>query len=748
MTTIRDAIAIVISADGKQALREFDKVGKSASKNLGWAENSAFRMQQQFKKAGVGMVGISATIGAGLFATADAAARAQVEHEKLANTMRKMPQLAGASSQAFEAQQQSIQKLTVVDDEAVAGLQSMLGQFGMTQAEILKTTPLVVDLARKMGIDTTTAAKAVGKAFGGSAGALAKMGIQLKLSSDPAQRLDQILKALSQKAGGFAAQEGKTFSGQLQIMRNRLADVEEGIGKGVIPVIEGALRPIELVANAFSALGDGGQQTVGTILAITAAVTGVTGAVTFVAGQFSALANGVVIVATKLGLMTAATEAATVAEGELAVAATAAATAEAAAGEAAAAAIAPTAGFGATLAGLAAPVAAAATGIGALVGAAALWNADSLQVSFDDAKVSADSLSAAVQNSGRSLKDVAGQVVNQTIAKNRALADTLKDAGIGFNEYRAAVVDGGDAYTGLIAKLKEYQQIDGAANNLGQAAIDNLKGDRAAVQDVADAQRDLNSAMNAGLTPLEMQAKAAGAAADKLYDLQHAITASNDAQRGGLRAQLDYADSLDQQREKYTAYVDAVKKFGKDSPEAIAAQRDLTRASLDARSAYDRARDGILDAAKAAAHGKDNTSLFKDQLRETLSTLSPGSDLYQWLDGYIQRLNDIPDNISTTFEVTYRSGGINRRASGGPVASGTPYLVGEQGPELFVPNNSGTIVPHNRTFARNGGGTIAGNNYTINVQTLDAKSAATAVVDALKAYERTRGPVPVRTRAA
>jgi hypothetical protein len=34
------------------------------------------------------------------------------------------------------------------------------------------------------------------------------------------------------------------------------------------------------------------------------------------------------------------------------------------------------------------------------------------------------------------------------------------------------------------------------------------------------------------------------------------------------------------------------------------------------------------------------------------------------------------------------------RASGGAVTSGAPYLVGEQGPELFVPGTSGAIVPH------------------------------------------------------
>jgi hypothetical protein len=34
-------------------------------------------------------------------------------------------------------------------------------------------------------------------------------------------------------------------------------------------------------------------------------------------------------------------------------------------------------------------------------------------------------------------------------------------------------------------------------------------------------------------------------------------------------------------------------------------------------------------------------------------------------------------------------------ANGGPVTGGTPYVVGERGPELFVPSNSGTVVPNN-----------------------------------------------------
>ena len=46
------------------------------------------------------------------------------------------------------------------------------------------------------------------------------------------------------------------------------------------------------------------------------------------------------------------------------------------------------------------------------------------------------------------------------------------------------------------------------------------------------------------------------------------------------------------------------------------------------------------------------------------------------------------------------------KAVGGPVSSGTTYLVGEEGPELFTPSTSGAIVPNHRlASAGSGGGT-------------------------------------------
>ena len=49
--------------------------------------------------------------------------------------------------------------------------------------------------------------------------------------------------------------------------------------------------------------------------------------------------------------------------------------------------------------------------------------------------------------------------------------------------------------------------------------------------------------------------------------------------------------------------------------------------------------------------------------------------------------------------------GIPFMAMGGPVSSGSPYVVGEKGPELFVPHASGTIVPNNKMGSSGGGGT-------------------------------------------
>jgi hypothetical protein len=70
-------------------------------------------------------------------------------------------------------------------------------------------------------------------------------------------------------------------------------------------------------------------------------------------------------------------------------------------------------------------------------------------------------------------------------------------------------------------------------------------------------------------------------------------------------------------------------------------------------------------------------------------------------------------NVSTGFN--FNAGAmIPGRAKGGPVSSGQTYMVGERGPELFVPGRSGTIVANDKM----GGSNV---NVVVNV---DAKGSS------------------------
>ena len=56
---------------------------------------------------------------------------------------------------------------------------------------------------------------------------------------------------------------------------------------------------------------------------------------------------------------------------------------------------------------------------------------------------------------------------------------------------------------------------------------------------------------------------------------------------------------------------------------------------------------------------------------------------------------------------------LSGRAMGGPVNAGSPYVVGEKGPELFVPSSSGSIVPNGAMGSSGGSAGGVTVNYNI-----------------------------------
>lgn len=72
------------------------------------------------------------------------------------------------------------------------------------------------------------------------------------------------------------------------------------------------------------------------------------------------------------------------------------------------------------------------------------------------------------------------------------------------------------------------------------------------------------------------------------------------------------------------------------------------------------------------------------------------------------------------------------RASGGPVSANSPYIVGEDGPELFVPDSRGSIVPNNRL----GGGGVVFNITGTFLSEDAAYKMADVIMDRLKLQVR------------
>jgi phage-related minor tail protein len=226
---------------------------------------------------------------------------------------------------------------------------------------------------------------------------------------------------------------------------------------------------------------------------------------------------------------------------------------------------------------------------------------------------------------------------------------------------------------------------------------------------------------------------------------------------------LDVSDALDDYSGKA---LEAAAAGGKNT----AANRDLERASISVRT-------HINDVAQAAQQQAEKEALLTGQtlsaaesadkqrgaLINLRSTIAPNSPFRSYLDGLIHQLDvaahDRRGSLHIDTSVTLQRLGItitadNRavtrtgldfRAEGGPARAGSPYVVGEKGPELFIPNTSGNIVPNGATSTGSAfGGMASVTNINIYAQGIGDRELGRQVVQALREYQRTRGPLNLK----
>ena len=162
-------------------------------------------------------------------------------------------------------------------------------------------------------------------------------------------------------------------------------------------------------------------------------------------------------------------------------------------------------------------------------------------------------------------------------------------------------------------------------------------------------------------------------------------------------------------RDKFQTSAEVVTEFN----ESLAETDKIARGVADEITSVG---DTIVD---AFLRGESSALNFKNILRELLISIQ--KTIIQVL--ILDRVNSaIRKGITNIFgpevPTPVKKDIITPRATGGSVQSGTPTLVGERGPELFVPRTAGSITPSSLTPGRMGGTSVVINqnlNFALGV---------------------------------
>jgi hypothetical protein len=189
-------------------------------------------------------------------------------------------------------------------------------------------------------------------------------------------------------------------------------------------------------------------------------------------------------------------------------------------------------------------------------------------------------------------------------------------------------------------------------------------------------------------------------ASDKLSTTVDLLGAYFDLIDGRLDGVRKLRDVTEEQAAKQQVVNDLIADGKRDTPEYIDAIDDLSQANQDLRAA----QQSLVEQG-----GLTRGEFIAQQVQMGLN-LSDAKLLADQMDDLFKPRtvhNQIINTITNTETGGGGGGGLApvARQHGGPVRAGHPYLVGEQGPELFVPHSSGQVL-NNQVTNQLGGQTI------------------------------------------
>ena len=725
--------------------------------------------------------------------------------KKLVDAAGDLQQSIGGTAAVFENAAGSVDEFAKsaaqvvgLSENAARSLTSRLGASlkgaGLSAEEAAKQsiflTKTGADLAATLGGNTKDAVAALGSALRGEFDPLEQFGIALKASQISAKAVSmglaesessvsayakgQATLALITERSAFAlgqmGREANTAQGQQQRAAASMEDTSAALGKSLLPVYVQIQKTITLVAEAFAMLPGPVQTGVIALTAVALVGPKIYSATTAAIGAIQAFPAAL----EKAALSAAGTQQAL--NGMQLTTGVAGQTAVATAG-------------GMSLLGPAVLAVGAAAVVGGIAykryvdeQAAVKKNIEAIIPTFNKltgALTANTETSLAAQlatnkqldNLNRAKISVSQftDVIDDNrdaLVKQGEVEDILK-GNWGDKEYKTrtqAVRDLGGSQNELIATLLETQTADLGLIRTLYDAIDGYNQNQTKVEDLNE-QKGISTNKTKDQIAAENNLTATNKdSADKIKDLIDAtkelyeIRISNEeAEIATRKALVEYNESLrngglsaDERRTKEIELEKTLMTQAKAFSELVGIQR------VNEKQTYSAGEASVVQAIKLAelADALDPNS----PVRKNLKGLA--YDLYV----YSQQDNAVKLRVETDQAVAkiraflglskdavvsydelmaYSANYPDKKATGGPVNSGTPYIVGEKGPELFVPSGYGRIMDAfstSKALVANAGGSMGNGgqaiNITINTVAGDPIAIETIVVDALSRANR------------
>jgi methyl-accepting chemotaxis protein len=253
----------------------------------------------------------------------------------------------------------------------------------------------------------------------------------------------------------------------------------------------------------------------------------------------------------------------------------------------------------------------------------------------------------------------------------------------------------------VVRELKGFAEGNNSVNAAVQLMLPNLK-------DLATQSEDVRESFD-GIGKLTLSTDDAFNKLLKSLDrLSDGTKVLSEDQANATKIGIDHKLTFDGIGHTYDEVGTKVGKLGEKMKETGNAAKTLEEKFMDAKAnGVDKLEDSLVNIATGTQSVKD---AFRSMAQSILADLTRIA---------VQQAFTNP--LRQMF-------GLTPKAVGGSVQRGQPYMVGERGAEMFVPNQSGSIIPTNK-LAGGGAGVVV--NQTINLSTGVAQTVRTEVMNML-----------------